>query len=131
MKSTPAQKIGGSEAASSVNRALKIYQVAIERSGGRAAWAWCGLGTLQMSLATAKSLTTLDAIEKSDFDVSIDGAIESFQSLLRIKPEDLDGWMRLGQAYASASRYTAALKSFKTVLKLDPGSSPPEFHRGR
>ena len=120
---TAIQTTEGSESASVVNRARKVYEEAIERSGGRAAWAWRGLGTLHLNVGMKESTTSTDTSGEMDFGNDINEAIECFQSLLRIKPEDVDGWMRLGQAYALASRNTAALKSFKTALKLDPGSS--------
>lgn len=46
-------------------------------------------------------------------------AIQSFQSALRGSPKDFHSWIGLGEAYASAGRYTAALKVFSRAVILD------------
>ena len=110
------------DTASTIQRARTLYEGAIERSGGHAIWAWRGLGVMHTSIAVFESSPPESKSDRAqNTGIDVDGAIECFQSLLRHRPNDGDAWERLGHAYASASRYTAALKSFETVLTLAPG----------
>lgn len=49
-------------------------------------------------------------------------AIQSFQIALRSSGDDGITWLRLGEAYAGAGRYTASLKALARAEKLLPGN---------
>ncbi len=107
---------------SPVAKVRRVYEEAIARSGGAAAWAWEGLGALHMAVGreTVVSAGTADVVAPVSFDV--DAAIECFQSLSRLRPTDPFGWILLGDAYAVATRRTAAHKSFANAIGLLKGS---------
>ncbi|KAI9735956.1 MAG: Superkiller protein 3 [Cirrosporium novae-zelandiae] len=64
-------------------------------------WSFAALGVVQLN--------------RQEFSNSI----VSFQSALKISPNDYDCWVGLGESYANAGRYIAATKAFNQVLKLE------------
>ncbi|KAI9871744.1 MAG: Superkiller protein 3, partial [Pleopsidium flavum] len=48
-------------------------------------------------------------------------SIISFQSALRISPEDYHSWVGLGESYHNSGRYVAATKAFQQAEKLEAG----------
>ncbi|KAL8751828.1 MAG: hypothetical protein Q9184_005934, partial [Pyrenodesmia sp. 2 TL-2023] len=51
-------------------------------------------------------------------------SIVSFQSALRISPEDYYSWVGLGESYQSSGRYIAATKAFEQAQKLEQELGP-------
>ncbi|OLN96082.1 Superkiller protein 3 [Colletotrichum chlorophyti] len=60
-------------------------------------------------------------LNKQDFHKSI----VSFQSALRISPEDYYSWVGLGESYYSSGRYMAATKAILNAQKLEE-TAPPD-----
>lgn len=50
-------------------------------------------------------------------------SIVSFQSALRISPEDYHCWVGLGESYHNSGRYIAATKAFEHAQKLEAGAN--------
>jgi len=50
-------------------------------------------------------------------------SIISFQSALRISPEDYHCWVGLGESYHNSGRYIAATKAFEHAQKLEAGAN--------
>ena len=63
--------------------------------------------------------TTCDVLTRDQNNQNYPLAIQSFQAALRGSPKDFHSWIGLGEAYASAGRYTAALKVFDRAAMLD------------
>ena len=87
---------------SAIERARKLYKNAIEQSGGHAIWAWRGLGVMHMSVSVHGVDNRKESEKETEIsdsiNIDVDGAIECFQSLLRLRPKDFDAWERLGHA---------------------------------
>lgn len=53
-------------------------------------------------------------------------SIVSYQSALRISPEDYHSWVGLGESYHNSGRYIAATKAFEQAESLEPSLPPAE-----
>lgn len=50
------------------------------------------------------------------------GEIEAMRKLVALKPEDADGWDRLGKSLYLAGVYDEAVRTFRKALELSPGN---------
>ncbi|NBR47228.1 MAG: tetratricopeptide repeat protein, partial [Verrucomicrobia bacterium] len=50
------------------------------------------------------------------------GEIEAMRKLVNLKPDDADGWDRLGKSLYLAGIYDEAVKVFRKALELSPGN---------
>ena len=61
----------------------------------------------------------LDGVPKSDAGMSIDQAVDELKAHLGQKPDDLQGWMLLGQTYGAMHRSAEARDAYDHALQLD------------
>ena len=54
--------------------------------------------------------------------VEAKGEIEAMRKLVNLKPDDADGWDRLGKSLYLAGVYEEAIKTFRKALELSPGN---------
>ena len=65
----------------------------------------------------------LDGVPKSDAGMSIDQAVDELNAHLVQKPDDLQGWMLLGQTYSVMHRAADARHAYDEALRIDPNNS--------
>jgi cytochrome c-type biogenesis protein CcmH len=65
----------------------------------------------------------LDGVPKSDAGMSIDQAVDELNAHLVQKPDDLQGWMLLGQTYSVMHRASDARHAYDEALRIDPDNS--------
>jgi superkiller protein 3 len=80
-------------------------------SNPRSDWAWKRLGLIVMEDDPEASIT-------------------SFQSSLRIQPNDANAWNALGEAYSNAGKYVAALKALDRSIQIDNTLISTHFLKG-
>jgi cytochrome c-type biogenesis protein CcmH len=66
---------------------------------------------------------TLSGVPKADAGMSIDQAVDQLKIHLAQKPDDLQGWMLLGQTYSVMHKATDARDAYEHALKLDQDNS--------
>ena len=54
----------------------------------------------------------------------LDSAIYFYNELLEIKPDYIDGWVQLGEAYYAEDRETDAARAFSEALRIDKNYQP-------
>jgi cytochrome c-type biogenesis protein CcmH len=64
----------------------------------------------------------LEGVPKSDAGMSIDQAVAELQAHLGQKPDDLQGWMLLGQTYSVMHRSAEARDAYAQALRIDPNN---------
>jgi cytochrome c-type biogenesis protein CcmH len=52
----------------------------------------------------------------------IEGMVQRLADRLKDNPDDLDGWLRLGKAYAVLGRKEDAVRAFGQALRIDPSN---------
>ncbi len=65
----------------------------------------------------------LDGVPKADAGMSIDQAVAELKTHLTQKPDDLQGWMLLGQTYSVMHKAADARDAYDHALKLDQDNS--------
>lgn len=65
----------------------------------------------------------LDGVPKADAGMSIDQAVAELKTHLAQKPDDLQGWMLLGQTYSVMHKAADARDAYDHALKLDQDNS--------
>ena len=61
-------------------------------------------------------------------DKMVRGMVAQLAAKLADKPDDLDGWMRLGRAYAVLGEADKAADAYDHAAKLNPGDSEIQMH---
>ena len=64
----------------------------------------------------------LDGVPKADAGMSIDQAVDELNAHLVQKPDDLQGWMLLGQTYSVMHRAADARHAYDEALRIDPNN---------
>jgi cytochrome c-type biogenesis protein CcmH len=65
----------------------------------------------------------LDGVPKADAGMSIDQAVDELNAHLVQKPDDLQGWMLLGQTYSVMHRAADARHAYDEAMRIDPDNS--------
>jgi cytochrome c-type biogenesis protein CcmH len=71
---------------------------------------------------TAAQAEAAAAMSEDERAAMIEGMVEGLAARLRQSPGDLDGWLRLGRAYAVLGRAEQAAAAYGEALRLDPGN---------
>jgi len=66
--------------------------------------------------------TVLDGVPKASTAMNIDQAVDELNAHLVQKPDDLQGWMLLGQTYSVMHRAADARHAYDEALRLDPNN---------
>ena len=72
---------------------------------------------------TADQMQAAAAMPAAERDKMINGMIEKLAARLKAEPNDLDGWVRLGRAYAVQGKNDQAVDAFEHAARLKPGDS--------
>jgi cytochrome c-type biogenesis protein CcmH len=70
---------------------------------------------------TAEQMQAAASMPASERDQMINGMVEKLAAKLKAEPNDLDGWLRLGQAYAVQGKADLAVDAFDHAAGLKPG----------
>jgi cytochrome c-type biogenesis protein CcmH len=65
----------------------------------------------------------LNGVPKSDAGMSIDQAVDELNAHLGQQPNDLQGWMLLGQTYSVMHRAADARHAYEQAMRIDPDNS--------
>jgi cytochrome c-type biogenesis protein CcmH len=69
---------------------------------------------------TAEQMQAAAAMPAAERDQMINGMIEKLAARLKAEPNDLDGWVRLGKAYAVQGKNDQAVDAFDHAARLKP-----------
>jgi cytochrome c-type biogenesis protein CcmH len=61
-------------------------------------------------------------MSEGDRSAMIEGMVQRLADRLKDNPDDLDGWLRLGKAYAVLGRKEDAVRAFGQALRIDPSN---------
>lgn len=61
-------------------------------------------------------------MSEGDRSAMIEGMVQRLADRLKENPDDLDGWLRLGKAYAVLGRKEDAVRAFGQALRIDPSN---------
>lgn len=61
-------------------------------------------------------------MSEGDRGAMIEGMVQRLADRLKENPDDLDGWLRLGRAYAVLGRKEEAVRAFGQALRIDPSN---------
>jgi len=67
--------------------------------------------------------TTLSSVPKADAGMSIDQAVDELKAHLAQQPNDLQGWMLLGQTYSVMHRAADARQAYEQAMHIDVDNS--------
>jgi len=76
---------------------------------------------------TAEQMAAAAAMPQAERDRMIEGMIEKLAARLRAEPNDLEGWLRLGGAYAVQGKTDLAVDAYDRAAALKPGDPEIEL----
>jgi tetratricopeptide (TPR) repeat protein len=125
-------------------KAVELYKVAVEVTGGRYPAAEARIGSCYTTLnrpsdavpVLAHALEVEPNNEAALFEMGRaeleahdpKAAERSYQALLRVNPRNLQGWYNLGVVLMAEGDLTGARKAFEQTLALDPSSRQGLFN---
>jgi tetratricopeptide (TPR) repeat protein len=81
------------------------------------------IGTSPIETAAAQAANTNTTAIGEKIGLAYNGAVTSYQALLKLEPTNSNAEFELGQAAQTAGQTTVAVAAYKAFLKLDPAST--------
>lgn len=72
---------------------------------------------------SAAQMQAAGALSEADRGAMIEGMVQRLADRLKRNPDDLDGWLRLANAYGVLGRTQEAADAYGQVLRLDPANA--------
>jgi cytochrome c-type biogenesis protein CcmH len=82
-----------------------------------------GVPVPQLAQGTAPAAAPPDGANTVQQKAMIEGMVAKLAARLQTEPNDADGWMRLGRAYAVLGRRDAAVDAYDRAVALRPGDA--------